>query len=99
MKRFCIRCDQHVEAEYDEPEMRKFARIYFLCGIPLIPAMPFIGADFAVLTPLFAVYVFGVGTAMRYIRQIPVCSTCGCETQSDAPVDAPVEAPAEVTAA
>lgn len=94
MRRFCARCDDHVDAEYEEPGMRKFVKIYFVAGLFYLPFLPIIGADFFVMIPNFALYVFGAGAAMRYWNQPALCTVCGAETERDAP-----EAPPMVAAA
>ena len=80
MERYCLRCTTTVEAEYEEPEMRKLALVWFCAGLPFLPFIPIIGADFAVMIPLTVLYIFGAGAAYRYWHQPALCTVCGAET-------------------
>ncbi len=60
--------------------MRRIALIWFAAGAVYLPFLPIIGSDFFVMIPLFALYVFGAGAALRYWRQPALCTVCGAET-------------------
>ncbi|MFO7566271.1 MAG: hypothetical protein R6X02_26750 [Enhygromyxa sp.] len=77
MRRQCPRCEREVEAEYDEPKLRKWAKGYFLLGLPFIPAAPIIGSDYLVMLPLTMIYVLGFGPAYGIIKEPPKCLECG----------------------
>ena len=77
MQRFCERCDEMVEAAYDEPRFRKWVKGYFCLGIPFIPAMPIIGSDMFVMIPLTLLYLLGFGPALGILREPPKCGVCG----------------------
>lgn len=81
MPGFCTRCDDVVEVEYEEPKLRRWAKGYFLLGLPFIPAMPIIGSDFIVMLPLTMIYVIGFGPALGIIREPPNCCDCGAAVE------------------
>lgn len=74
---YCLRCELDVAVEYDDPKLRRWAKGYFLFGLPFIPLLPIIGADFVVMLPLTMVYVVGFGPAISFIREPPKCCDCG----------------------
>jgi hypothetical protein len=78
MRRHCPRCDTEVDAEYDDPKLRKWVKGYFWLGVPFIPALPIIGSDWVVMLPLTMVYVVGFGPAWGIIKEPPKCVECGC---------------------
>ena len=49
MRRDCARCEREVEAEYDDPKLRRWVKGYFWLGVPFIPLSPIIGADYVVM--------------------------------------------------
>ena len=77
MRRPCERCDTEVEAEYDDPKLRRWVKGYFFLGVPFLPALPIIGSDFAVMLPMLMVYVIGFGPALGILREPPKCCDCG----------------------
>ena len=77
MRRECARCEREVEAEYDDPQLRRWVKGYFWLGVPFIPLSPIIGADYVVMLPLTMIYVLGFGPALGVIREPPKCCECG----------------------
>jgi hypothetical protein len=77
MQRYCERCDKQVEAAYEDPKLRRWVKAYFLLGLPFLPALPIIGADFMVMLPLLMLYIIGFGPALRVLREPPTCDECG----------------------
>jgi hypothetical protein len=84
MRRHCERCEVEVDAAYDEPQLRRWVKGYFLLGVPFIPLLGIIGADFAVMLPMLMVYVIGFGPALGVIREPPKCCACGAVVASKA---------------
>jgi hypothetical protein len=78
MRRDCPRCEHEVEAEYDEPQLRKWVKLYFWLGVPFIPAAPIIGSDYVVMLPLTMIYILGFGPAYGIVKEPPKCCECGC---------------------
>lgn len=78
MRRDCPRCECEVEAEYDDPQLRKWVKFYFWLGVPFIPAAPIIGSDYVVMLPLTMIYILGFGPAYGIVKEPPKCSECGC---------------------
>ena len=74
---FCERCEAVTEVTYDEPQLRKWARVYMMLGIPYIPLSPIIGSDWAVMLPLTMLYLLGFGPALGILREPPKCDDCG----------------------
>ena len=77
MRRHCERCEDAVEASYDEPKLRRWAKVYFMLGLPFIPLTPIIGSDYVVMLPLTMLYIIGFGPALSIIREPPKCEACG----------------------
>ncbi len=50
----------------------------YLCfPIAMIPAFPFLAADYVVSLPIMMVYMLGIGPVLGIVREPPTCSTCG----------------------
>ncbi len=84
MRRHCERCETEVEADYDDPRLRRWVKGYFLLGVPFIPALPIIGADYVVMLPLLMVYSVGCAQAYGVLREPPKCCECGAVVASKA---------------
>jgi len=78
MRRDCPRCEREVEAEYDDPQLRKWVKGYFWLGVPFIPLTPIIGSDYVVMLPLTMLYILGFGPAYGIVKEPPKCLECGC---------------------
>lgn len=81
----CRRCDETVEGTFENPQIRKWAKLYFLLPIPFIPLLPIIASDFAVMIPLTMLYMLGAGSALRFVTEKPQCPGCGALVE---PLDA-----------
>ncbi|MBK8261162.1 MAG: hypothetical protein IPK80_07450 [Nannocystis sp.] len=79
---FCRRCEREVTATYPQPVLRKVARIYFFVGLPFIPLLPFIGAEFMVLIPLTMLYLSGIGAALRVRGEAARCDECNNDVET-----------------
>ena len=77
LRRHCVRCDEEVEARYEDPGLRRWVRFYPWLGVPFIPLSPIIGSDFGVMLPLTMVYLIGLGPALGFLREPPKCTACG----------------------
>lgn len=77
MRRDCARCEREVDAEYDDPKLRRWVKGYFWLGAPFIPFAPIIGSDYVVMLPLTMLYLIGFGTALRVLQEPPKCCECG----------------------
>jgi hypothetical protein len=77
LRRQCLRCDCVVDAEYDQPQLRRWVRFYPWLGVPFIPLSPIIGSDYVVMLPLTMFYLVGLGPALGFLREPPKCCTCG----------------------
>ena len=84
MRRRCERCETEVEAEYDEPRLRRWVKGYFLIGLPFIPALGIIGSDYVVMLPMLMIYVIGIGPALGVVREPPKCCECGAVVSHEA---------------
>jgi hypothetical protein len=77
-----------VDAAYDDPQLRKWVKFYFLLGVPFIPAAPIIGSDWFIMLPLTMIYIVGFGPAYGFIKEPPKCLECGAAVDHKAPVPA-----------
>ena len=86
MRRYCGRCTAEVDASYDDPKLRKWAKGYFCLGIPFIPLLPIIGSDYIIMLPMLMIYVIGFGPAWGIIREPPKCDECGAALEDDSKI-------------
>ncbi|MBZ5710117.1 hypothetical protein [Nannocystis pusilla] len=74
----CTRCQRAVAVEYENsPAARRWWKLYFTVPLFLLPASPFLAADFAVCLPLMMAYMVGVGPVLAIVREQPTCGECG----------------------
>ena len=85
VQRYCERCESQVDAAYDDPELRRWVKGYFLLGLPFIPLAPIIGSEFSVMLPMTMVYLIGFGPALGVLREPPKCCECGAVTDDPQP--------------
>jgi len=77
-----MRCDEQVSARYPNPKLRRWVRGYFFLGVPFIPFLPIIGADFIVMLPLTMLYLIGLGPALSIVRTAASCDQCGADVEA-----------------
>lgn len=82
MRGHCARCDRDVEAAYERPRLRRWAKVYFLLPVPFVPVFPIIASDFSVMLPLLMVYLLGIGPVLGVLRDPASCTTCGAMVPS-----------------
>lgn len=74
----CLRCAREVAVEYqNSPAKRRWWRLYFLVPIFLLPASPFLAADYVICLPLMMAYMVGFGPVLAIVREQPTCADCG----------------------
>lgn len=74
----CVRCATEVDVQYRYPRRLRRALIGYLClPLAMIPAFPFLAADYVVSLPLMMVYMLGIGPVLGIVREPPSCSVCG----------------------
>jgi hypothetical protein len=74
----CTRCQRDVAVEYqNSAAMRRWWKLYFTVPVFLLPASPFLAADFAVCLPLMMAYMVGMGPVLAIVREQPTCVECG----------------------
>lgn len=74
----CTRCACDVAVEYQySATARRWWRLFFLIPVFLLPASPFLAADYVVSLPLIMAYMLGFGPVLAIVRETPTCADCG----------------------
>ncbi|HEY8375103.1 MAG TPA: hypothetical protein VIK91_01385 [Nannocystis sp.] len=90
---YCLRCARDVAVEYqNSAARRRWWRAYFLIPLFLLPASPFLAADYVVCLPLMMAYMLGMGPVLAIVRERPTCAECGALILPPEPAVAPARA-------
>ena len=73
----CPRCDREVEVQYEySAAARRWWKIYLCVPLVLLPAFPFLAADYVFSLPLMMAYMLGIGPALAIVREPATCVEC-----------------------